>query len=125
VLKLLTTGTGLRFASAEISPNGRTIALSRFDVPANRSEVYLLRVASRGWQARRVFGPGEGRFDSVRWSPDGRWLLVTWRDANQWLFLHAAPLKGLRAVSSIGRAFEPDRSGAARFPAAGGWCCGP
>jgi hypothetical protein len=125
VLKLLTTGTGLRFTSAEISPDSRTIALSRFDVPAYRSQVYLLRVASRGWQARRVFGPGTGPFDSVRWSPSGRWLLVTWRDANQWLFLHAAPLKGLRAVSSIGRAFEPDRSGAARFPSAGGWCCAP
>jgi hypothetical protein len=125
VLKLLTTGTGLSFASAEISPDGGTIALARFDSHAGSSEIFLLRVGTRGWNARRVFGPGAGRFDAVRWSPDGRWLLVTWPAAGQWLFLRTAPLKGLRAVSGIGRAFEPDRRGPARFPSAGGWCCAP
>ncbi|HEY2601693.1 MAG TPA: hypothetical protein VGI67_09065 [Thermoleophilaceae bacterium] len=124
VLKLLTTGSALRFASADVSPDGRTIALARYDVPEDRSEVFLLRVGSRGWDARRSFA-GAGRFDAVRWSPDGRWLLVTWRDADQWLFLRSAPARRLLAVSSIGRAFEPDRRGRPGFPAAGGWCCSP
>ncbi|HEY7633810.1 MAG TPA: WD40 repeat domain-containing protein [Thermoleophilaceae bacterium] len=124
VLKLLTTGTGLRFRSAEISPDGRTIALARFDGAADRSEVFLLSVRGRSWDARSAFR-GRGSFAAVRWSPDGRWLLVTWRDADQWLFLRSAPAKRLLAVSHIGRAFEPDRRGLARFPSAGGWCCPP
>jgi Tol biopolymer transport system component len=124
VLKLLTTGTGLGFRSAEISPDGRTIALARFDGAADRSEVFLLRVRGRSWDSRTGFR-GRGSFAAVRWSPDGRWLLVTWRDADQWLFLRSAPARRLLAVSHIGRAFEPDRRGTARFPAAGGWCCPP
>jgi len=123
-LKLLTAGTGLRFASADISPDGRTIALARVDSAAGRSEVFLMRVGSRGWHARPMF-PGAGRFSAVRWSPDGRWLLVAWRDADQWLFLRSEPARRLVAVSSIGRAFEPDRRGAPEFPAAGSWCCRP
>jgi hypothetical protein len=124
VLKLLSLGTGLRLTAAEISPDGRTLALARFDAAEDRSELFFLSVPSRGWHARRVF-PGAGRFGNVRWSPGGRWLLVTWRDANQWLFLRSAPAKRLLAVSNIGRAFEPDRTGTAGFPAAGGWCCAP
>jgi hypothetical protein len=122
VLKLLTTGTGLRFESADLSPDGRTIALARYDAAAGRSELFLLSVAARGWRARAAF-PGSGVFRAVRFSPDGRWLLVTWRDADQWLFLRSAPARRVVAVSGIGRAFEPDRVGAAGFPAAGSWCC--
>jgi WD40-like Beta Propeller Repeat len=124
VLKLLTTGSGLRFSAGEISPDGRTLALARLDAAADRSEVFLLRVGSRSWHARRAFA-GAGRFGDVRWSPNGRWLLVTWREADQWLFLRSAPASRVLAVSSIGRAFEPDRTGVARFPSAGGWCCVP
>ncbi len=124
VLKLLTTGTGLRFGRAEISPDGRTIALARLDAAADRSEVFLLGVGSRSWHARRAFA-GAGVFSAVRWSPDGRWLLVAWRDADQWLFLRSTPARRVLAVSSIGRAFEPDRRGLPRFPAAGAWCCPP
>jgi hypothetical protein len=124
VLKLLSTGTGLRFSGAQISPNGRTLALARYEVAADRSSVFLMKVHSRSWSARQAFA-GLGRFDSVRWSPNGRWLLVSWRDADQWLFLRSAPAQRLTAVSSIGRAFEPDRTGPARFPMAGGWCCVP
>jgi WD40-like Beta Propeller Repeat len=124
VLKLLSTGTGLHFTDAQISPDGNTLALARYDAAADRSEVFLLSVRSRSWHARQAF-PGLGRFGGVRWSPNGRWLLVTWRYADQWLFLRSAPARRLVAVSNIGRAFEPDRTGPARFPAAGGWCCTP
>jgi Tol biopolymer transport system component len=124
VLKLFTTGTGLRFQNADLSPDGRTIALARYDAAANSSQVFRLSVASRGWRARSVY-VGGGRFTAVRWSPDGRWLLVTWSDANQWLFLRSAPATHVTAVSNIARAFEPDRVGPAGFPAAGPWCCRP
>jgi hypothetical protein len=54
----------------------------------------------------------------VQWSPDGRWLLVAWRDANQWLFVHAGHVV---PVSNIAGAFAS--SGRAAFPTLGGWCC--
>ncbi|HEX6461177.1 MAG TPA: hypothetical protein VF032_19835 [Thermoleophilaceae bacterium] len=123
-LKLLTTGPGLRFADADISPDGRTIALVRQEAMANRSELYLLSVRGRSWNARRAFG-GAGTFTAARWSPNGHWLLLTWREANQWLFLRSAPASRVVAVSRIARAFEPDRRGPAEFPKAGGWCCTP
>jgi hypothetical protein len=124
VLKLLSTGTDVRFTAAQMSPDGSTLALARRDSAADRSEVFLLKVGSRSWHARQAFA-GLGRFGGVQWSPNGRWLLLTWRDADQWLFLRSAPARRLVAVSSIGRAFEPDRIGSSRFPAAGGWCCAP
>jgi hypothetical protein len=69
-----------------------------------------------GSAARRVFA-GAGAFTGLEWSPDGRWLLVAWRDADQWLFLRSAGVRAVRGVSDISRQF----GGA--FPALGGWCC--
>jgi hypothetical protein len=124
VRKSLGVPARAHFLDAELSPSGRTVALARFDERAHRSEVLLLSVRGVRWHVRRAFA-GVGRFTSLRWSPDGRWLLVSWRDADQWLFLRSAPARRLVAVSNIGRAFEPDRAGVARFPRAGGWCCPP
>jgi hypothetical protein len=57
----------------------------------------------------------------VAWSPDGRWLLVAWPGANQWLFLPVGRGKP-RAVADISRAFSPDGRPAS-FPRVEGWCC--
>jgi hypothetical protein len=34
-------------------------------------------------------------------SPDGRWLLVTWPEADQWLFVRVAPGHRVTAVGNI------------------------
>ncbi len=50
-------------------------------------------------------------------APDGRWLLVTWPGADQWVFV--GPGGRLRAVAGITEQFR-SRSG---FPRVEGWCC--
>jgi hypothetical protein len=59
---------------------------------------------------------GAGRFADVEWSPDGRWLLLNWPSADQWLFIRSATVNKIRAVSNISSNFGPN----ARLA---GWCC--
>lgn len=65
--------------------------------------------------ARRVFA-GAGDFDRIAWSPDARWLMLSWRSADQWLFIRSAAVRKVIPVSGIEEAFGPDA-----VPA--GWCC--
>jgi len=64
----------------------------------------------------RVFA-GRGRFSDLAWSPDGRWLLIAWPAADQWVVLRADG-GSIRAVSRIKEQFR-SRS----FPQLEGWCC--
>ncbi len=65
--------------------------------------------------ARRVFA-GRGDFDGVAWSPDARWLLLTWKSADQWLFIRSPAVRKVIPVSGIEDAFGPEARPA-------GWCC--
>ena len=103
------------------SPDGRTIALLRFRPASGRSDLVLLSARGRRWHPRVAFSR-LGRFGAPDWSPDGRWLLLPWRDADQWLFIPTAPGRRMFAVANVASAFEPGRA-AARFPTLGGWCC--
>jgi hypothetical protein len=63
----------------------------------------------------RVLFRGTGVFDQVVRSPNGRWLLVTWPTADQWIFIRIQPRK-IVGVSRISAQFGG-------FPRVGGWCC--
>jgi hypothetical protein len=56
-----------------------------------------------------------GALDQVVPGPDGRWLLVTWPSADQWVFVRSNG-RGIRAISNISEQFD---SGA--FPEVEGW----
>lgn len=73
------------------------------------------RLRPDGTAATRVFA-GAGTFERVAWSPDGRWLLLGWPSADQWLFIRSAAVRKVIPVSGIEEAFGP-----AAVPA--GWCC--
>lgn len=76
-----------------------------------RSEVLVV-----GEPGGRVFA-GRGRVSDLAWSPDGRWLLIAWPAADQWVVVRADG-GSLRAVSGIVEQFR-SRS----FPRLQGWCC--
>jgi hypothetical protein len=93
---------------------GRRFALIRRDRTGGRSEVVLGR--------RRIFA-GAGEFSDLAWGPDGRWLLIGWPTADQWLFVRSSQARKVIAISDVARQFSPGTSGPPAFPQVAGWCC--
>jgi hypothetical protein len=87
---------------------GRQLAVLRRRASASE-------VVARGRVAFRTTGVLEG----LTASPDGRWLLVGWPAADQWLFLRVEG-SSLRAVANVSEQFR-----SASFPHVDGWCCMP
>jgi dipeptidyl aminopeptidase/acylaminoacyl peptidase len=104
--------------AATFSPNGHSIAFVQ-QVPVKQGRRSFLwvypRIRPDGMGAGRVFA-GTGAFGGAEWSPDGRWLLLDWDSADQWLFIRSAAVKGAVPVSNVTANFGRD----ARFA---GWCC--
>ena len=63
----------------------------------------------------RVVFRGTGVFDRAVASPDGRWLLVSWPTANQWVFVRTKPRK-IVGVARITQQFGRDAH-------VQDWCC--
>ena len=85
---------------------------------AGRSEVRLVDIEHPG-RARLLFA-GPGVFGDIVWSPDDRWLLVTWPTADQWVFLHGAHV---RAVANIREQFPRKDHLGPRLQLDQRWCC--
>lgn len=75
-------------------------------------------VSGPGRRPRTLFS-GAGVFAGLAWSPDGRWLLVDWRSADQWIFIRSTAVRRI-AVRNIGRTFE---SGPEHYATIAAWCC--
>ena len=101
--------------AAAIAPNGRAVAYVM--QAAGQSQLWIVpRIRPDANAARRLFA-GSGQLNGLEWSPDGRWLLVGWPDADQWVFVRSDG-RGLRAVSNIAKQFR-----STSFPRVEGWCC--
>jgi dipeptidyl aminopeptidase/acylaminoacyl peptidase len=68
---------------------------------------------------RRVVFAGANGFGGLAWSPDGKWLLIDWRTADQWIFIRFPSVRRI-AVRNIGNSFD---SGPEHFATLAGWCC--
>lgn len=109
---------GTRVTAATAARGARRIAIVVRD---GRTSRLLLVTRGRG---TRVLFVGPGAFAAPRWSPDGRWLLLPWRSADQWLFLNpGSGTAKLHAVANLAGQFSPGDPAAARFPSVAGWCC--
>jgi len=108
-----------RFADAAFAPDDHRIALVR--QRAGRSE--LLLVDGDVLRRQQPVFDGAGRFSDIAWSPGGRWLVLGWESADQWLFIRSADVEKIKAVSSLAKQFDPAGTGAGAFPRIEGWCC--
>ena len=103
---------------AAFSSRGHSIAFLQ-QVPikqGHRSFLWVFpRIQPDATRAYRVFA-GTGLFGGVEWSPDGRWLLLDWDSADQWLFIRSATVKRVTPVSNVTASFGHDVRLA-------GWCC--
>ena len=119
--------SGNRAQTAAFHPGRDEFALVSHDRAADRSRLEVVRLRSSGARSQ-VLLAGAGAFGDVEWSPDGRWLLVAWRAADQWVFVRTGdrsqPAERLRTVGNIASQFDPG-AGEARFPRLAGWCCPP
>ncbi len=70
---------------------------------------------------RRVLFPARGELTGPTWSPDGRWLLVGWPAADQWLFIQTGRPGRVVAFDNISEQFDPGGTGVAAFPRVSGW----
>ena len=103
--------TGWNATAMSIQPGGTAVAVNLSH--AGQSQVVVL---DRG-RVRRAFA-GTGTFSGIEWSPNGHWILVALKDADQWAFVRSGRVGRFRAVSNIAGGFESDR-----FPTLAGWCC--
>ena len=112
-------GFATRAVDMEFAPRGRRLALVR----RSRARSEVLLVDGDSPQGSRKLFSGPGRMTDVAWSPDGRWLLIGWQSADQWIFVRIAD-GAVRAVSNVSRQFHSPRR-PATFPetAPDGWCC--
>jgi hypothetical protein len=99
-----------------LSPGGHTLALV---VGGSGNDVEVLNLDLPHPVPRRVLA-GTG-LRQAAWSPDGRWLLVSWPAADQWVFVRVIGAPRIEAVSRIAQQFS---AGTKRgFPQLAGWCC--
>jgi dipeptidyl aminopeptidase/acylaminoacyl peptidase len=115
LLRTMPLRPGTLGLGAEFAPRGHAFALR---LRSNgRSQLQLVD-ADRTMRPRQLF-TGLGAFGDIAWSPDGRWLLVDWLAADQWLFIRTRGRPKIVAVSNVGQHFESP----ARAPRLLDWCC--
>ena len=84
-------------------------------------EVVVAGAGSPTSEMRQVLAGAGVR--AISWSPDGRWLLVSWPAANQWVFVRVTGAPRVAAVSRIAQQFSSGTRAARSFPQIEGWCC--
>jgi dipeptidyl aminopeptidase/acylaminoacyl peptidase len=115
---------GREIVAAAFAPRGHTLAVHLRDTSRGylgwRSILRVLDV-DRPERARSVFS-SQGDFGELAWSPDGRWMLVSWRTADQWLFVERSTGRVV-AVPGISSRFPRPDGGRPLLHTSNRWCC--
>jgi hypothetical protein len=104
---------------AQDDPSDATFDRDAAFVPGTH-RVLAIRAAGGGSSVFRFFDgrtvfQGSGVFRQLVFSPDGRWLVITWPTANQWVFVRSHPRK------IVGAARISNQFGG--YPQIESWCC--
>ena len=99
---------------------GRLVGSSRGPVADDRGVVLRRRGSTTELVVQgRVALRTRGRLTAPTSSPDGRWIVVGWPEADQWVLVRRDG-SGLRAVANVSEQFR-----SRTFPRVEGWCCAP
>lgn len=79
-----------------------------------------LIVTRRGGGASVLFS-ARTRLTGPTWSPDGRWILIGWPAADQWLFIDPGRPRDIVPFGRISEQFAPGEGGPVAFPRVSGW----
>lgn len=125
LLRSARAAQGHELLGAVALPGGRVI-YAEFDPEAGATA--LVRAACFAPDPCLLIGPGQvfrgaGRLQDLSLSPDGRWLLVGWPEADQLLFLRLPGIQKVVAVDDVRREFDPGGPARGSFPRLAGWCC--
>jgi dipeptidyl aminopeptidase/acylaminoacyl peptidase len=105
---------------ASMSPDGKQTAFIR-PTRGGRSDLVITGRNGNGSPRHVLSRPG--RITDPTWSPNGEWLLVARRGADEWLFVHPSRSVEVEAVGNISRQFAPGATRDPLFPRVSGWCC--
>jgi hypothetical protein len=97
-------------ADRAVSPDGSRVAWLEHVGATDR-----LIVTREGGGGSVLFS-ARGRLTGPSWSPDGRWLLIGWPAADQWLFIDTERPRDVDPYGQISEQF-----GGGRFPRVEGW----
>jgi hypothetical protein len=119
-LRPVRASRGEELTAAAFVPRSPLLALVRRSDGHSR-----VTVGRAGRPGEEVF-QAPGRIAGVTFSPDGRWMLLGWRVADEWLFLSSPTLgrgRGERVVpvSGISSRIAPAAPGRWAFPEVRGW----
>ena len=124
--RLWTIGLTIGPSGVAFVRQSHRFVMIRYSAATGRSDLVLLQAETNPGEARFLYS-APGDFGSLAISPNGRWLLVGWVNADQWLFLRLMGAK-VTAVSNIAEQFGAGgRVGplSEAFPPSVSWCCPP
>jgi Tol biopolymer transport system component len=105
---------------ATMSPDGKRTAFIR-RTGGGRTDLVITGRFGDGPPRHVLSRPGW--ITDPTWSPNGEWLLVARRGADEWLFVRPSRRVEVEAVANVARQFAPGASGQPLFPRVSGWCC--
>jgi hypothetical protein len=103
-----------------ISPDGSAVA----SLESSHGRDRLVLEREGGSESRLLFA-ARGHLTGPTWSPDGRWLLVGWPKADQWLFIPVNRHDDPVAIGRISEQFTPGAPDSGAFPRVLGWAPEP